>query len=657
MPTGEPDPATPPVALAPQAVAVLRQLAIGFGVHRLYGGTEVEATRAAATRIAAAVRDALSSGGFAVTIESGHFLGVPSDEHLDRLAAALFERRIEHLVLTSVPSEQELAALFGVLRQEPAEVHAAGGLDVLLAAAQVSSVQASEDAPDPASGEEAPEHLLPVSDWASTVDEDPDDLAMSLELLPEREAARLFDKLRDLAARLPDEAMARSSFYREVAVLAAALPQSEQPVFGRMLLDAAAEDRFAERALGHLSDLALADLVLRVARAEGADPLPLARQAAEVGDRHASFERLVLERGLADNQDAGPQQSTDDPAGSLPSADRPAPLPEPGDVEGTGTGAGREIDEVEYGDTLLASYERLFGSGAAEGDGTTADTAQLAQVVPPRPPGDARLRAGFPEDEHQGRALAATALIDLLANEPREEHLLALCAALAERLRLDVAAGEVQGVQELVRAWQVGTALLEPPLPQEVNEAVPAALDVEVVTEALRHGTDTALLLLAPFGAAAVGHLVAILEPRVAPTLRRSAREVLDTVLSDHLDTVGAAVAARSADARREVIASLSGVGGSGVAAAIGRVAQHRDQELHLEALEALTTVDPAEAAPVIGGIVTRTADRRVQRRGLEVLALGGSGTGRDLLRRLADRSTSPLPRRVRRRARKLAEG
>ncbi len=638
-----------PSPVTPEVVAVLRQLATGLGVYRLYDGGEVAAVAEAAQRIAAAVEAALATGGCEVTVAGGTFPGAPRGEHLDRLAAALFERRVEHLRIAAVPRPAELAALFAALSEEPHAVEVAGGVQPRLEAAGVRSVTTSEDVPDPSSGEEATEQLLVTGD-TEVEEQGPADLALALEMLPEQDAGVLFEKLRGVAARLPERTAARSPFYREVAVLAAALPPVEQPRFERMLLDGAADDAFAEHALSHLTDVALADLIVRVARHEGVDPRPLATEVMARGQRHANLSRLVLERRLSRNR-------SEDGAGSAPGADPGDPVAgAPGPP--SQAGGDRDLVAVEYGDELAAGYDELIAAEA-----TVAEPVAVEDLVLP---GGARLPGGpsthplavaFPGDAAAGRAIAATTLVDLLRNRPREEHLLGLCAAMERQLRTDVAEGRVGEVQQLLDAWRRGAALVEPAIARQLEEVIPRVMDVEVVVAALDADPGAVRALLEPFGRSAIAPLVAALEPYRPDGVRRTARRVLTALVGDHLDAVGEAVAPRSAEARRQVVATLAGVTAPGVASTLGRIAQHRDVELQLEVLDALTGIDPARAAPVIGGIIARSRQRAVQRRGLEVLAAGQAPASRDLLRRLGERGSSPLPGGLRRRARRLAGG
>lgn len=627
MTSGEPEGQRHP-ALPSEVIALLRQLATGLGVHRLYDGGDVAAVGEAAERIAGAARDALAAGACEVVVAGQRFQGAPPGEHLARLAAALFERRVEHLRLEAIPTPDELSVLFAALSEDPATVEAAGGVQARLAAAGVAALRTSEDVPDPTSGQATPEELVAASEAAPTAEDRTAELAHALEMLPERDAEVLFDKLRQVAARLPEGAAARSPFYREVAVLAAALPPEQRPRFDRLLLEAAATDTFAERTLGHLTDVGLAELVARVARHEGVDPRALARQVAELGHRHANLPRLVLERGLARNQQ-----------------------------EPTAHG-GRDRVAAEYGDDLAAGYDELIATEPTSGEPVAVDELVRAAGAGVAPgPSAHPLALGFPDDEAAGRAIAATTLVDLLINRPREDHLVGLCAAIEEQLRVDVAQRRVVEVRQLLGAWHQAAALVEPAVARRLEEVVPRVVDVEVVVAALEAGAGLALALLQPFGASVVAPLVAALEPYRTPEVRRAARQVLSALAADHLAAVGEAVAPRSAAARQEVVAALEGVGEPGVVAVLGRIAQHRDADLQLRVLGALAGVDPSRAAPVIGGIVTRAKAREVQRRGLDVLAAGGVPASRDLLYRLADRRASPLPGGLRRRARKLAGG
>ncbi len=570
--------------LHPAVLAWLRQLAIGVSVHRLYAGQQVDAALEAAERIGATATAALAGGPVEVILRADGIVGAPREAALTRLAAACFERRIEHLTLVGVPDADEVQALFHVLGEDPGALELAGGAPRRLAVAGVRSLVAREDVPDAELGEPVDELAVSAD---PVLDPEPSELAPIWQSYPGEDAAGYYAHLRGLAAAHPADRLARTSFHRQAIDGAAALPPEEQARFERLLLGRLRHDAIAEGLLGHLTDIGLADLVGRVAVAQGVDPRELAVELARRLDRSEDLPRLTLERRLATNLGAGQADV------------RPTPIP------------------------------------------PTSSGHPLAHAFP----------AAVPE----GRELANLALVDVLANGPRPEQVEPLVDAVAAQVRADVATGDVAAVTDLLAAWHRGCRLLPagrpaPALPDDL-------LDEGTVLAALGHGSGTATALLQPLAPAAVGHLLAALEPQRPETVQRVARAVLGPIIIDHPDAVCVAIGPRSVASRLGLLEVLRQLDDPSVVRVLGRLAQHRDPTLLARVIEVLEQVDAASAAPVLGAIISRTDDRTLQRRGLEALAARPIPAAQDLLRRFADRATSPLPRSSRRLARTLSGG
>lgn len=278
--------------------SLLKQLAVGLSVHRLYPedpGTP--AFVAACTRIRERSEQALSGGPVHVELRSGQLIfdDDRDDQSLARLAEACFERRVEHLYVVSPPQPEELSALFSVLCTAPAAVDAAGGVATLLDRAGVRSVLATEEEPAAARGAELPAHLTGIADPGAPGVGDAVGAAVRIQLEPDDDARTLYARLGRTAATLPEDAVARSPFYRHADGLVAQLPVAQQPAFGRLLFDAQQTDPFAARFLGHLTDHRLAELIVRVAEHEGIHPATLARQLGGTGSRGATLPRLALD--------------------------------------------------------------------------------------------------------------------------------------------------------------------------------------------------------------------------------------------------------------------------------------------------------------------------------------------------------------------------
>lgn len=293
------------------ARAVLRQFAIGLSVHRLYpGNPQASAFVAAVDRIGAVVAAGLTGGPIRIEVRSGRFV---VDEQpiegdgVDRLAQACFERRVEHVVVDAEPTLEELAALFELLSTDAGSIEEDGGMAAALSARGVTSIRAATGAPEPASGEEVPEHLLGLADWVEAVDEEVTDADASLELEPGESGAQLYDRLSRLAADLPDDGTRRTSFFQRASWVAGSLPLDERAQFGRRLIDRLSTEPFAERYAGHLTDVAFAGVIADVAQREGIDPVALATEVGAAAGRHTTLQQLLATTPVTTVDEAPPE--------------------------------------------------------------------------------------------------------------------------------------------------------------------------------------------------------------------------------------------------------------------------------------------------------------------------------------------------------------
>lgn len=276
--------------------ALLRQLAIGLSVHRLYpDNSNVPSFLAAAERIRSASDAALVSGPVRLEVRSGRFrVGDEpiTGEGVDRLAHACFERRVELVEIDAVPTVAELGHWFTLLSSDVSDLERDGGMEAALFASDVTSIRASARAPVPAVDDATPRHLgladHPVPHEVRKVDEDIDDL----ELLPGEGGAALFRRLvqRTAAAGAPSTP---TTFYRRAAALVDDLPAEERAVFGARLFEGLETVPFAEHYAGHLTDVALARLISEVAYHTGRDPGVLASEVAVTAARHGTLRGLL----------------------------------------------------------------------------------------------------------------------------------------------------------------------------------------------------------------------------------------------------------------------------------------------------------------------------------------------------------------------------
>lgn len=565
---------------------LLRQLAVGLSVHRLYPGDPgAPAFVAACTRIREEAEQALATGPVHVELRSGQLLldDERDDPGLERLAEACFERRVEHLYVVRPPASDELSALFTTLSTDPATVESAGGVAALLDRSGVRSMLATEEDPAAAQGEELPEDLQAIAAWTEAVPDEAIEAALTIRLEPDDDAHRLYARLRRAADTLADEVSARSPFYRHADTLLAGLPVDQQPVFGRLLLDAAAGEAFAERFLGHLTDHRLAELLVRVAEHEGTHPAVLARQLGSVGARGATLPRLTLDLV------------------SGPAPARPTPAP-------------------AAGHPLVAS---------------------------------------FPADADQGRALALTALLDVLLSEPRGEHLEQIVQAASARLRTDLLAGDLTAALELLTTLDEARDLTgggrSHPLQRPRREALDTATVAELAAGAAAAGDPRRMDRLRPFGATAIPPLLAVLSSDPDPAVRGQVNDTLVRLVPDHLDVVYQEISRQPPEALAELAGVLGRIGGSRVLPLLNRLALHPSPTVLLPTIAALAGQHPSAAVPLLGAIPARCDDPEVRRHSIDAIGRLGGREAREQLQALARRSSSPLPRGLRRHAARVA--
>ncbi|MBI2238148.1 MAG: hypothetical protein HYU54_06450, partial [Actinobacteria bacterium] len=118
-------------------VALLRQLWLGLSAYRLFpGALERPGFVAAVERIRFAAERALPFGPMEVQVHGEQILleetPVPSDDSIERLARACFERRVERLVVQAVPDARDLDALYATLSTPLEDIDRAGGADAML---------------------------------------------------------------------------------------------------------------------------------------------------------------------------------------------------------------------------------------------------------------------------------------------------------------------------------------------------------------------------------------------------------------------------------------------------------------------------------------------------------------------------------------------
>jgi hypothetical protein len=594
--------------------ALLRQLGLGFGVHRLYpGAVDADAFVAAAQRVEAGVAAVLAAGATSIEVRAGRFLvgGRPvEDETTRRLATACYARRIEHLRFERPPDRHELARWYEVLSRDPHELEEAGGVAAALQTAQVSAIRAAEGSPEPAAGDELAEELLDLADWVETVQEEPTaEEVAELVLQPGETGETLYARLRELSDRILSDGTVRSTFFRRAAWLVDELEPPERARFGRLVIDAVGEDGFAERFAGHLNDLALATLVVTVAHHEHTSPFVLAEQVGREAERHATLLRLV--------------EAIED--------------------------ALRRRDAKVDGATSWATDPHPAG--------VTVDADLISDVVVDLAGEHRELVESFPEDALEGRDLAMTALVDVMHVGPRDDQCRGIVDNVIAHLRTALVAGDTESVTLLLdvlsRAREVGG----PGVVAEIDRGRRGALDPAVLADAARtlarEGRQLGPELLEPFGSHAIDPLVGAVGGDVSEATSQHLASLVATVGRAHPATLEDAIARQ----RPDVVARLVPVVANDEAALplLGRLAQRGDLAILNSVVEAAAKLPARAAAPVVASAARRAPTATLQRRCLDVLAHQGAQGREQLLALASDTGNPRLPWAKRRTAKHLA--
>lgn len=557
-------------------VELLRGLARGLATSRLYEGRDVPAVQQTTSTVQAAASRAVAAGPVVARFEVAGVVGAAGDALLDRLAAACVERGVTRLELRAVPTAEELARLYLVLNAPVDELLAAGGAAVQLPADRRSAIVV--DGPAGGAGDDPVARLASVQASSLPADER-FELAWA-QLAGVSDGRALLAVVRELATELPVELAAVGGLERRVARRVAGLDPRERAAFEAAVLDAMGGDPLADRYLGQLNDLDLADLVLRVADLRGDDALALALQVVDRTGRHPSLTELVRRRR--------------------------------GELAGRGT----------------------------------ADEAPVPAVQAERD-----LVAGVPDGPLAGRRLALRALVDVLAGCPSPAQVTAIGAAVTEQVRGHVVTDDPDGVRLLLTGWRRGLDQLPPSRTVGLDPDLVAALDDRVLRLLLRRETASASAVLHGFGGAAVAPLVELLGDDVDALVRAAAIALLRTLLPQHLDALAAAVEGAPPGVARRVLALLPPGQELRVGEVLRALARGADAQVALALLDVLPSHPDRLRLPVLTQLVGRVEDDTVRLRCIDELARIGP-LAAELLERLADPRTSPLPRALRRHAR-----
>jgi hypothetical protein len=318
-------------------LAVARQVAAAVTSYRLFpGDVEQEAFVSAAGRVRALAAAALPAGPLGFEVRSGivHVDGraFPDDGSLGRFARDCYDRRVEHVTISSVPSPEALATV-GEALAEPVEASLAqGGPQRFLDIRGIRSI--SLDAAAPAISSPLDALLAQLDPEARQLWErlsDPVGFAAGMIVGglgkdPADGAESVYRRLKVLFEVFPAELVARGDVFAKMRRVLGALPGPVRRETVARLLTRAGTDDFATSFANDTSDVDVVAALVDLAEAGGADPLDLARRVVDATGRAPSVVDMVAARWRTE-----------------------VPAPAPGDVgpaaERPGTTGGSE-DEV-----------------------------------------------------------------------------------------------------------------------------------------------------------------------------------------------------------------------------------------------------------------------------------------------------------------------
>jgi len=636
-------------------VALLRQLWLGLSAYRLFPGSlDRPGFVAAVERIQPAAARALALGPVDVEIRGDGFVlegeALPPDESVERLGLACFERRVEELVVRSVPDAGDLDVLYATLSRSPDELAAAGGAQELLETAGVTAVALAAIGPAAVEGaDHVPADLAAAP--AARRSLDPGSLTAELMLedlhgTPGNQAETLLGRLRAFVGEMPTGVVNGIDIHSALHDVVTGLAPDLRRALVEMLIERVRDDPVAERLIGTMSNAELTRTLVDLGSDGRRDPVELARQLAAAGVRHLDIIDLT---------------------------------------------AALEAGQEEAG-TIVAGLEQLGIDLAAQPDrlrtGSVSDV--LSEYLAATEADDVRsMQAVLPGDPVQSRASALLAFQDYFSLESDLERVGEVLDVWADEVRGSLRELDADRVQALVHAIAAAPAEDSGGERHALFEAtLRNVLDLDMVrrlTVAESTGRGPAVSeLLAPFGDPGVELLLDLLAEEedasrralLLGILRRTARGHLEPVAArlddprwyvvrnavnllgsaggtEFLARISAAVEHSSPVVRREAVSALVATGGAAAVPFLAQLVSTGDAEVRRLAVGALAGLVTPEAAGILATVARTAADRSLQRSALEELARRPGAV--DLLRDLASGHTPPrLPWRMRRRAGRL---
>jgi hypothetical protein len=550
---------------------LVRHLSAGLSLWRLYPGqsqrsdvgTAIEMTQDAARSVlgTGAVRLDVRPDGLSVDDDP-----LPPSVHNERLARALYDRRVSHLDLLDAPSAAEVESLLDVITRPAGELDDVGGAGHVLEAAGVEAVVLWTGEPEPLLALRVEvEELHPRERRAAKEDR-------SLGFEGVSTGADLFSRLTELARSMPEGEAELADFYLRAQEAAAELPMEERAEFGRQVLRNAVSDGFAERYLGQLTDPRLAELAVEVAIAEGADPEELATEIVTQAGRHTAVVRLVSA--------AIRRQQDEDDGGSAPRT-QSGPL---GDAP---------VEDPQLAAATVALHHSVLRGASTEVGPQGGGGAPVLDTAAPMTPEVRALRGEYPSTGAQVRQISLDALQDYLALDDDLPRLTQSATALAGRLR--DACAELDEEQLSLLVDTVERALVA--LPSETAELVIASCNAVVdqslatlLADKVIGGTELSdvVAVLEPMGAQAVEAVLQALANEDRAAYRRVHVSLLGALAEPHIDVLILWLQDPRWFVVRNVATALGQVGGTAAIDPLLQLGAHEDERVRREASRSL---------------------------------------------------------------------
>ncbi len=625
----------------PPAAQLLRELTRGLSAHRLFPGeADRPAFVKAAERIGAAASEVLGDGPFEVEVRGGRFHDrdgpVPGHDDHGLLARILYAQGVERLAVIEPPGSGELVRFY----TELTDVDAADKRPLVerLSDAEVKALAVGELTPLPAlSPDEGP--VGDDTDWGLLVD-----AAELAEVAPGDDAtaraAAVLERIREVVAVRPEGIAGDARSIGRLRRAVAALPPEIRRHFYRLVVTE--RDEVASVVQAEMSDADLADALVTVAGEGGGDPLDLARELVESGQRR---EVLVALTQAAVDQ-----------------------------ARGSGATGGATVDAAD-GEVAGSPAATLLARGTKIGE---------QRAVPDLVAGVAATTAAASDS-------AVTALSDYLLLDPGPAPARRVLRGWAAEVREAVVRGDAETVAALSGAV-ASAARSDADVSALVEEARELALDAGTVAELLSGDLaaelDDMLPLLEPLGGVAMDRVFAVLAEEESRTRRVRLLDLVTRLAAGHVERLDHWLSDGRWYVVRNAVCVLEEVGDDEAVDRLRRAVTHGDQRVRREAMRALAGLSSVEAVRVlarlarsastaialdaINGLVAvmseevpqtlaslAEADDRpleVREEALEKLASYPSDRRTELLDRLSSRRRGGLPWRLRRQARSLLE-